>query len=190
MNAKEGCIEAGRVKAAFESGVFVLKLSGDVRLPLCATLDYQAQQLARTPGLKAVMIDLRDATNVDSTALGFLAKVAMALKGKLEQPPTIVADNPDVKRMLDVMGFATYFTMVEQPIAEVAELEELMQLPADEEGLRQRILEAHRILMDINEHNRQQFQPLVEMLEQQAQAPESASVKAQEKTEKEKSSHH
>ncbi|QEM81291.1 STAS domain-containing protein [Halomonas binhaiensis] len=196
MNAKEGCIGAGRVihegrvKAAFESGVFVLNLSGDVRLPLCATLDYQAQQLARTPGLKAVMIDLRDATNVDSTALGFLAKVAMALKGKLEQPPTIVADNPDVKRMLEVMGFATYFTMVEQPIAEVAELEDLMQLPADEEGLRQRILEAHRILMDINEHNRQQFQPLVEMLEQQAQAPESAPVQEQEKTGKEKTSHH
>nr|WP_300309021.1 STAS domain-containing protein [Halomonas sp.] len=196
MNAKEGCIGAarviheGRVKAAFESGVFVLNLSGDVRLPLCATLDYQAQQLSRTPGLKAVMIDLRDATNVDSTALGFLAKVAMALKGKLEQPPTIVADNPDVKRMLEVMGFATYFTMVEQPIAEVAELEDLMQLPADEEGLRQRILEAHRILMDINEHNRQQFQPLVEMLEQQTQAPESAPVQEQEKTGKDKTSHH
>lgn len=196
MNAKEGCIGAarvvheGRVKAAFESGVFVLNLSGDVRLPLCATLDHQAQQLSRTPGLKAVMIDLRDATNVDSTALGFLAKVAMALKGKLEQPPTIVADNPDVKRMLEVMGFATYFTMVEQPIAEVAELEDLMQLPADEEGLRQRILEAHRILMDINEHNRQQFQPLVEMLEQQTQAPESAPVQEQEKTGKDKTSHH
>ncbi|AQU82940.1 MAG: STAS domain-containing protein [Halomonas sp.] len=164
-------IEEGRIKAAFDSGVFVLKLCGDVRLTLCATLDTQAQRLAATPGLQAVMIDLREATNVDSTALGFLAKVAMAVKGRLEQPPTIIADNPDVRQMLDVMGFARFFTLMEAPLQAEAPLndvlEELPEEPADEEGLRNRILEAHRILMHMNEHNREQFQPLVEMLESQ-----------------------
>jgi anti-anti-sigma factor len=160
-------IHEGRIKAAFDSGVFVLKLCGDVRLTLSATLDRQAQRLARTPGLQTVMIDLREATNVDSTALGFLAKVAMAVIGKLEQPPTIVADNPDVRRMLDVMGFARYFTVVEAPITETRELSELPQVSDDETALRERILEAHRILMHMNEHNREEFQPLVEMLESQ-----------------------
>lgn len=160
-------IHEGRIKAAFDSGVFLLKLSGDVRLTLCATLDSQARQLAETPGLQAVLIDLREASNVDSTALGFLAKVAMAVQGKLEQPPTIIADNPDVRRMLDVMGFARYFSLVDAPITEPAELRDLAVVPADEEGIRQRILEAHRILMHMNEHNREEFQPLVEMLEAQ-----------------------
>ncbi len=165
-------IEEGRIKAAFDSGVFVLKLCGDVRLTLCATLDTQAQRLAQTPGLQAVMIDLREATNVDSTALGFLAKVAMAVKGRLEQPPTIIADNPDVRQMLDVMGFARFFTLMEAPLQPTTQLSSSMQdlpaEPADEEGLRTRILEAHRILMHMNEHNREQFQPLVEMLETQS----------------------
>ena len=165
-------IEEGRIKAAFNSGVFVLKLCGDVRLTLCPTLDTQAQRLAETPGLQAVMIDLREATNVDSTALGFLAKVAMAVKGRLEQPPTIIADNPDVRQMLDVMGFARFFTLMEAPLQPSATLNSSMQdlpaEPADEEGLRTRILEAHRILMHMNEHNREQFQPLVEMLEAQS----------------------
>lgn len=164
-------IEEGRIKAAFDSGVFVLKLCGDVRLTLCATLDSQAQRLAETPGLTAVMIDLREATNVDSTALGFLAKVAMAVKGRLEHPPTIIADNPDVRKMLDVMGFSRFFTLMEAPLQQASTLtsalEDLPAEPADEEGLRQRILEAHRILMHMNEHNREQFQPLVEMLEAQ-----------------------
>ncbi|MFC3391923.1 STAS domain-containing protein [Aidingimonas halophila] len=157
----------GRLKAAFDSGVFVLKLCGDVRLTLCATLDQQAARLAETPGLKAVMVDLREATNVDSTALGFLAKVAMAVKGRLEQPPTIVADNPDVQRMLDVMGFSRFFTLVETPLTEPSELDELPQIDADESALQQRILEAHRILMRMNEHNREEFQPLVDLLEAQ-----------------------
>lgn len=164
-------IEEGRIKAAFDSGVFVLKLCGDVRLTLCTTLDAQAQRLAETPGLRAVLIDLREATNVDSTALGFLAKVAMAVKGRLEHPPTIIVDNPDVRQMLDVMGFARFFTLLEAPLQKVTTLndalEELPAEPTDEESLRDRILEAHRILMHMNEHNREQFQPLVDMLESQ-----------------------
>lgn len=164
-------MQEGWLKAAFDSGVFVLKLCGDVRLTLCATLDSQAQRLADTPGLKAVMIDLREATNVDSTALGFLAKVALAVEGRLEQPPTIVADNPDVRRMLDVMGFSHFFTLVEAPLVEPEALADLPLVKADEAGLQQRILEAHRILMRINEHNREQFQPLVELLEEQQHHP-------------------
>ncbi|TVM07988.1 MAG: STAS domain-containing protein [Halomonas sp.] len=167
-------IEEGRIKAAFESGVFVLKLCGDVRLTLCATLDSQAQRLAKTPGLEVVMIDLREATNVDSTALGFLAKVAIAVKGRLEQPPTIIVDNPDVRKMLDVMGFSHFFTLMKMPLKqalpEIAET--VTEVPADEQGMRQRILEAHRILMHMNEHNREQFQPLVEMLEDKDNPPE------------------
>ena len=157
----------GRIKAAFDSGVFVLKLCGDVRLTLCATLDRQARQLAETPGLKTLIIDLRDTTNVDSTALGFLAKVAMAVQGRVSEPPTIIADNPDVRRMLDVMGFARIFTLVETPITEVCELCDLPHIPTDVEETRQRVLEAHRILMRLNEHNREEFQPLVAMLEAQ-----------------------
>jgi len=160
----------GRIKAAFASGVFVLKLCGDVRLTLCATLDRQARQLAETPGLETLIIDLRDTTNVDSTALGFLAKVAMAVQGLVSEPPTIIADNPDVQRMLDVMGFSRIFTLVESPITEAHDLCDLPEIPTDVEETRQRVLEAHRILMRLNEHNREEFQPLVEMLEAQQAA--------------------
>ncbi|MFG6668079.1 STAS domain-containing protein [Halomonas sp. HNIBRBA4712] len=164
-------IEEGRIKAAFDSGVFILKLCGDVRLTLCATLDVQAKRLADTPGLRSVIIDLREATNVDSSALGFLAKVAMAVKGRLEHPPTIVVDNPDIQKMLDVMGFERFFTLVGAPLKDAdaldAVLTELPEVPSDEEGLRDRILEAHRLLMHMSEHNREQFQSLVEMLESQ-----------------------
>lgn len=69
------------------------------------------------------------------------------------------------------MGFARFFTLMEAPLQQPTTLndalEELPEEPADEEGLRDRILEAHRILMHMNEHNREQFQPLVEMLESQ-----------------------
>nr|WP_298378612.1 STAS domain-containing protein [uncultured Halomonas sp.] len=155
----------GRLKAAFDDGVFVLKLCGDVRLTLCATLDNQAQRLAATPGLKSVIIDLREASNVDSTALGFLAKVAIAVQGRIEYPPTIVADHTDIRRLLDVMGFARYFILTSSPIGEPEKLKDLPRVEADKEELQQRVLESHRILMRMSEHNRKEFQPLVELLE-------------------------
>ncbi|MGC3874266.1 STAS domain-containing protein [Halomonas sp. GXIMD04776] len=155
----------GWLKAAFEDGVFVLKLCGDVRLTLCATLDNEAQRLAAMPGLRSVIIDLRDTTNVDSTALGFLAKVAIAVQGRIEHPPTIVADHPDIQRMLDIMGFSRYFFLTTSPASEPDTLADLPQVDSDKEELQQRILESHRILMRMSEHNRQEFQPLVELLE-------------------------
>ncbi|GAB2794235.1 STAS domain-containing protein [Halomonas shantousis] len=161
----------GRIKAAFEAGVFVLKLCGDVRLTLCATLDAEAQRLGQMPGLRAVMVDLREATNVDSTALGFLAKVALAVQDHVEQRPTIVADHPDVRLMLDVMGFSRYFTLVTSPLTEPAELDDLPQVEAGERDMQERILEAHRILMRMSEHNRHEFQPLIELLEAQQTDP-------------------
>ena len=57
--------------------------------------------------------------------------------------------------------------MLKTPLTEVSELCDLPEIPADEEELRQRILEAHRILMRMSEHNREEFQPLVKMLEAQ-----------------------
>ncbi|WP_106478567.1 STAS domain-containing protein [Phytohalomonas tamaricis] len=160
-------MDEGRIQAAFEKGVFVLKLSGDVRLTLCATLDQQAQSLAELPGLDKVIIDLRLVNNMDSTALGFCAKIALAVRAHLHASPLVVVQHPDVIRMLEVMGLRDYVTIVETPTMEPSVLNELPPVESGEEELRTRILDAHRTLGLLNEHNRVEFQPLIELLEQQ-----------------------
>ncbi|WP_158772783.1 STAS domain-containing protein [Cobetia sp. L2A1] len=176
-------MDEGRIQAVFDDGLFVLKLSGDVRLTLCATLDQQVQRVAAVDGLESVIIDLREATNVDSTALGFLAKLALAVRDRLVLPAQVVATHPDVLTMLKVMGFDEVASVVdanELPAAEQAGLDSTSccdDMPLaepssemQEEGeLRGRILEAHRLLMCLNGHNRLQFQPLIELLESEEQ---------------------
>ncbi|RKQ96401.1 anti-anti-sigma factor [Kushneria sinocarnis] len=159
----------GRIQAAFEEGTFVLKLSGDVRLTLCATLDQQVEPLAELPGLERVIVDLREVINMDSTALGFLAKIALAVRERLPNQPLVVVEHPDVLQMLEVMGFQHYVTIVEAPGPEPDRFDELPTMESGEEELRARILEAHRTLMQMSEHNRLEFQPLVELLESQHQ---------------------
>ncbi|OHV10248.1 STAS domain-containing protein [Kushneria phosphatilytica] len=160
----------GRIQAAFEEGTFVLKLSGDVRLTLCATLDQQVEPLAELPGLERVIVDLRDVVNMDSTALGFLAKIALAVRERLPNQPLVMVEHPDVLQMLEVMGFQQYVTIVEATGSEPDRFDELPAMESGEEELRSRILEAHRTLMQMSEHNRMEFQPLVELLESQHQS--------------------
>ncbi|MFC0269698.1 STAS domain-containing protein [Kushneria aurantia] len=162
-------MDEGRLQAAFEDGVFVLKLTGDVRLTLCATLDQQVEPLAELAGLERVIIDLREVTNMDSTALGFLAKIALAVQGRINARPLVMVEHPDVRRMLDVMGLRSYVTIIDAPLAEPACFDELPARESDEEELRRRVIEAHRTLASINEHNRIEFQPLIDLLESQRQ---------------------
>ncbi|WP_456267739.1 STAS domain-containing protein [Kushneria sp. AK178] len=160
-------MDEGRLQAAFENGTFVLRLTGDVRLTLCATLDQQVQPLAELPGLERVIIDLRQVTNMDSTALGFLAKIAMAVRHRIAGQPLVAVDHPDVRRMLDVMGFQQYVTIIDIPWSEPATFSDIPAMETSEEALRARIIEAHRTLAAMSEHNRLEFQPLIDLLEAQ-----------------------
>ena len=165
-------MDEGRIQAVFEDGLFVLKLSGDVRLTLCATLDQQVQRVAAVEGLESVIIDLR-----------FLAKLALAVRDRLVMPAQVVAAHPDVLTMLKVMGFDEVASVVDAgslPEADQADLDgasccnapalnesqdDADASPQQEQELRGRILEAHRLLMCLNGHNRLEFQPLIELLE-------------------------
>jgi hypothetical protein len=77
----------------------------------------------------------------------------------------LISTNPDITRLLRAMGFADVFQIVERAIESTEEFGELAPCECDEEELRQRVLEAHRVLMALNEDNREAFKDLVEALE-------------------------
>jgi hypothetical protein len=57
------------------------------------------------------------------------------------------------------------FNLVEEPLVHDEQLGELPCQAASEAEVRERVLEAHRILMDMNESNRTAFHDLVATLE-------------------------
>jgi hypothetical protein len=63
------------------------------------------------------------------------------------------------------MGFDDVFQIVDRPIESSEQFGELPFCECTEEDMRQRVLEAHRILMSLNEDNREAFRDLVEALE-------------------------
>jgi anti-anti-sigma factor len=147
------------------SGVYVLKLEGEVRLNLCSTIDAAIESMTMDPNFATIVVDLSETTLIDSTTLGLLAKLAILAKQKSHFLPSIVSTNPDITRIITTMGFDSVYLIMNEPATSPQALVELSPKDMNETELRENVLNAHKILMELNEHNREQFKDLVATLE-------------------------
>ncbi len=154
-----------RILQAEQQGVYILKFIGEIRLNLCSTLDRIIDGMSANPEFRTVVVDLTEAELVDSTTLGLLAKIAIFAKSRSPLLPTIISTNPDVTRLILTMGFDQIFVIVKQAASGIEQLAEIPILNATEGEVRDKVLMAHRLLMELNEHNRAAFKDLVTALE-------------------------
>jgi len=155
----------GRILVAHHDGVYLMKFTGDVRVTLCTTVDSFLDSMFKDPVFKSVIVDLSDAEGIDSTSLGILAKLSIQAQSRFSYLPVLVSTNPDITRVLKSMGFEDVFQIVEDKIESADQLGELPKINSSDDDIRKRVIEAHRILMAMNENNRAAFHDLVETLE-------------------------
>lgn len=155
----------GKIQIAEAEGTFVLKFIGDVRLTLCAALDAYIEKIFSALSFDSIVIDLTETENIDSTSLGLLAKLSNLSRQKVGLLPTLVSNHDDMNRLLQSMGFDQVFNIVSEAVPTTAELEDLPGQLLSEQVVRDKVLEAHRILMQLNDHNREAFRDLVSTLE-------------------------
>lgn len=163
-------MSTGRVLMANKSGSYVIKLTGDVRMTLCTTLDICLKKMIEDPAFTSVIVDLTEAEGIDSTSLGMLAKVSRLATPAMGRVPTLVSCKADITRIIETMGFRdrVFVIVSNADLEQEAGLHEENPIPPGEAELRDRVLEAHKILMSLNDHNRQTFRELVECIESQA----------------------
>lgn len=150
-----------------DKGVFVLKLTGEVRVTQGPTISKFLDTFGDGKGYQSVIIDLTEATNIDSTTLGLLAKLSIKSQKIFHNKPTVFSTNPDISRILDSMGFEQLCTLVYTNLENCPDVKELPTQLASEETMRSQVLEAHKILMAMNEKNRACFCNLVDALEEE-----------------------
>jgi anti-anti-sigma regulatory factor len=155
----------GKIEAANKDGVYVIKLSGDVRLNLCSTLESYLDRMFLDVEFKTVLVDLSDAQGVDSTTLGQLAKISIISQDKFGLIPTIISPREDITRILLSMGFDRVFYIIGEVPTHISDLDELNCEQANEEQVREKVIAAHEILISLNEDNKNAFQELVDCLQ-------------------------
>ena len=155
----------GTALYALYQGTYVLKLSGEVRAPMCVTLDGFIESIFRDVRMRGVVVDLTDICLIDSTALGLIAKIAVNFKAHSGEQPVLISTSIDTTRVLESMGFEQVFDIVKELPATPENLEEIPVTVCAESSATDKVLEAHRILMGMNEKNRETFKEVVEALE-------------------------
>lgn len=158
-------MSAGRILVAEHQGTFVMKMVGDVRLTLCTTIDDYFEEMFSNPDFVGVVVDLSEAEGIDSTTLGLLAKLAIRAKQRYQLVPIILCPDPNLIRLLHSMGFQKVLDIRENFGDSVEFFGELELKNSDESSVKEKVIEAHRLLMDMNEENRETFSSLVTNLE-------------------------
>lgn len=155
----------GRILAAHHHGAYVIRMTGDVRLILCTTIDDYVQHMFEDPEFASVWVDLCPAEGIDSTTLGLLAKLALATEARFGFKPAIYSCNPSINRLLKSMGFQRLFELHESVCAEPGDITEIPMVEGSERAVRDKVVEAHRVLMSLSEENRDRFKDLMAVLE-------------------------
>ncbi len=155
----------GSIFFAREGSSYVLKFVGEVRLTLCTTLDRHLEQVLAVGDIEHILVDLTETDTIDSTSLGLIAKLAVGASRLSLSAPTLVSTNEDVTRILYTMGFERIFLLLDTLPTSLIDLKRLPFVKESEAGVRDRIIAAHRVLMSLNEANRDAFIDLVSTLE-------------------------
>ncbi len=162
----------GTIKIAEHEGVFVIKLEGDVRLTLCLSFDEFIEDMLNQPNYSSVIFDLTKAQAIDSTTLGLMAKVSIKAGHHGHDSPLVVSSSPSITRILVSMGFDDIFRLVDGAEFEIDrenadDVIVIAEKNGNETEVQKKVLEAHHILMDMNDENHACFKELIETLESQ-----------------------
>ncbi|EIK45471.1 anti-anti-sigma factor [Cellvibrio sp. BR] len=158
-------MKPGQILVADHNGVYIIKMLGDVRLTLCISFDQFIDAMFKSENFTSVLFDLSDAEAIDSTTLGLMAKISILGQERCGIVPVILASNPSIQRILQTMGFGDIFTIVDKLDAPMLSAQPLNCVNCDEQEVKEKVLEAHKILMGLNASNADTFRNLVNMLE-------------------------
>ncbi|MBR9912404.1 MAG: STAS domain-containing protein [Gammaproteobacteria bacterium] len=158
----------GKIWVANNDGVYLIKMVGDVRLTLCMSFDKFIKSMFAADDYSAIIFDLTDAESIDSTTLGLMAKIALGAAQRKNLKPAVIATAPGMHHLLESMGFDEIFELMDD-----SPVEDLPATGSDcletgeyiEQTIKQKVLEAHKILMDLNRQNAETFRDLVKTLE-------------------------
>lgn len=168
-------MDAGTVLYAKQETTYVLKFVGEIRYTMGCSLENFLNQLFARHDYDDILIDLTEATTIDSTCLGLLAKIAIVVKSRFGRKTTLVSCNADINQILDGVGFAAVFNICDDREATVAAYRQLPSLDPDKAQLTRILFEAHQILSELNEDNRHKFKSVLEVLKNNADSADKTS---------------
>lgn len=163
----------GRVSFAVNNNLACLRLEGELRHSLAEVIDdFSASLFNGDLGLFGqLVLDLGEASFMDSTVIGLLVTLARECRSRALPQPVLICSHPELLAMVHAMRLQQVFRLT----GPAADAKEMLAGPVHHEAgkqadeLRQTrlILKAHQALIAADESNRQAFEAVVELLQQE-----------------------
>jgi len=157
----------GRTLVADHKGIYVIKMVGDVRLTLCISFDQFIDRMFSQDDFSEVLFDLSEAEAIDSTTLGLMAKIALEGRERKGIVPVVYSTSESIDRLLRSMGFHEILTITHQLETPLEADQDLSEESGEEQTVKAKVIEAHRVLMGLNQENKKTFRNLVKALEEE-----------------------
>jgi anti-anti-sigma factor len=158
-------VSAGKILVSDNEGNYLLKLIGDVRVTLCGSLNRHMETIFGSQDVKKVIVDMLEAEGLDSTTLGLMAKLGMHCSKEYGINVQVFCQNPSILRTLDCMGFEEIFDIIQEVPTIDAELHSIESVNSEVDEIRRQVVEAHKLLMQLNPENSKEFTDLIRALE-------------------------
>ena len=156
----------GTVYYAQQDGACVIRFQGTISYTLGNAIDRFLDDLFARGEFSRILVDLNRTESIDSTGLGLLAKIANLMRRRDGSKPLLFSTQPDINELLRNICLDEAFVLCEQ----VPDLAPGQALPAgnpSERELAQTVLDAHRLLCEMNDSNRAMFQNVVDSFERE-----------------------
>lgn len=150
---------------AENNGVCFIKFIGSIQYTISSGFDKLVAKIISSSTISEAIFDVTEATHIDSTNLGLMARIAGSLIEKYARKPVIICINPDINTIFLSMGFEHAFMIVKKLEIMPKELFELPTEAQDRADQLQMLTKAHRTLMNMNDKNHDTFKTIVELFE-------------------------
>lgn len=144
------------------------RLSGELRYTNATGMDDLIERLFKSKSSCAqVVIDLNQATFIDSTYIGLLASLARYCQQQQLPQPTLFSTQAEVNALLFGLCLDQAFQIIQQPTDDTVDMATVSAQAYSEQEQGRMILRAHEALINLNDKNKTDFQPVVDLLRQQ-----------------------
>jgi anti-anti-sigma factor len=113
--------------------------------------------------LENVLIDLNEASYIDSTNLGIIARIAEELRTR-DKRLTILSSNEDVNDILASVGFDKVALILKKD-EEIAGLQKIKRVDLRDREMAESMIRAHKSLISLYHANKEVFQDVIELME-------------------------
>jgi anti-anti-sigma factor len=159
----------GRIIHAQQGRRHVLRYFGRATYPMAPAIERFMETLLQSEREPiSLVFDLRQARLIDSTNLGLMARLAARVENGIgDRRAIIVSTNDDITDVLHSMGLDSLFQIVsdDPTLHEPGREEEIVLEPTGQHELMRTMIEAHRVLAQIDEKDRAGLEAVVAGLE-------------------------